>query len=338
MDMLDPINPIKILVHTERILSIINNEDVAQIVVGIDISNICNNDCIWCLYKHYRAKHNTLMSKKSIFKIIPELKKAGVLALCFSGGGEPTVNKQCSNALIYARNQGLEVSLNTNGMLLDKITDEALRSLKYLRVSLDSGSNETHNILHQPKKLNSFNYIINSLKRICKKNLTTVGIGFLVHKLNCNEIYSLAKLLDEIRCDYIQIRPLKNISLSKDDLEAVHEQIKLIKQNLKIHVYESFSKMTDTINKNTTFSKCYIKHLVSSIGPDGYVYPCCELRGIKPIGNINSLQFSEIWNSHKHKSIMQTINIKDCPPCKYAKSNEMIENFIVNDNIHKNFI
>ncbi len=338
MDILNLINPIKIIMHKDKIMQIINKELPLPITVGLDISNYCNNDCIWCLFKEYRKNHLCNMPKDLIFKTLLDLKNIGIFAICLSGGGEPTINTAVNETILYAKEIGLEISLNTNGILLDIISDNAIKALTYLRVSLDAGSNETHNLLHQSKEKDSFDKIISVLKSVCAKKLTTVGVGFLVHQSNCHEILTLAKILDDIGCDYLQVRPLKNVVLDKDNEEKFLKQLVLIKQQLKIKIYETFTKMEDTINKKVCFSNCYVKYLVSNIGPDGYVYPCCELRGIKPIGNIKYDSFFEIWHSSNHKNILKNIDTGNCPPCKYAKTNEIIEKYIVNDPIHRNFI
>ncbi len=338
MDILNPIDPIKIIMHKDKIMRVINKELPAPITVGLDISNYCNNDCIWCLFREYRSNHACNMPKDLIFKSLLDLKNSEVAAVCLSGGGEPTMNQFCNEAILYAKELGLEISLNTNGLLLDKISEEALKALKYVRISLDAGSNETHNLLHCPNEVNVFDKIISILKNICAKKLTTVGVGFLVHKANCHELYALAKMLDEIGCDYLQVRPIKNLSLDKESEDNLLNQLILMKQQLKISLYETFTKMDETLNRKICFSNCYLKHLVSNIGPDGYIYPCCELRGIKPIGNIKYDTFSRIWGSANRENIIRHIDINNCPPCKYAKANEIIEKYLVIDQIHMNFI
>lgn len=338
MDILNPIDPVKIIMHKDKIMQVLNNELPIPVTIGLDISNYCNNNCSWCLFKEYRNTHLCNMPEDLIFKSLLDLKNAGVIAVCFSGGGEPTMNQFCNEAILYGKEIGLEISLNTNGLLLDKISEEALKTLKYIRISLDAGSNETHNLLHCPNETNIFDKIISTIKNICTKKLTTVGVGFLVHKSNCHEAYVLAKILDDIGCDYLQFRPIKNILLDKESEDIFLEQLVLIKYNIKMKIYETFTKMQDTINKKLCFSNCYMKNLVANIAPDGYVYACCELRGIKPIGNIKYDNFFEIWHSSNHKNIIQNIDVTKCPPCKYAGANEIIEKYIINDALHMNFI
>lgn len=334
---INPTNPLKVIIHKDRILRAIRGEFPPPITVGLDISNYCNNNCIWCLYKKYRKDHLFNMSRQLILKAIREMKELGVLGCCISGGGEPTMNPNLEEAILYCDELGLDSSLNTNGCRLNQFSDRMYRVLSYLRISLDAGSEESHKKLHKPKESN-FKEIIDNLEKIISKKLTTVGVGYLVHPENYREIFKVAKILSDIGCDYLQVRPLKSNILTDRDKREVFEQLLIVRKKLPIKIFESFSKMSNTIEKKNQFSKCYFNRLVSSIGPDGYVYPCCELRGIDPIGNIKNESFGNIWNSSKHAKIVKNIDISKCPPCKYAKGNEIIEKVFLEDELHKNFV
>ena len=124
--------------------------------------------------------------------------------------------------------------------------------------------------------------------------------------------------------------PKKQKDLTLYQIEKAHR--------LNFKIFESFSKMEGTISGEEIHCKCYMNRLVSAIGPDGTVYPCCELRGINPLGNIKDASFGDIWFSKKHQNIIKNMNYKKCPPCKYAKGNEYIDYIFVKDELHKNFI
>lgn len=334
--MLNPINPIKIIYHKEQIREVLNNKDSHPITIGLDISNLCNHNCIWCLYNNYKREHHYNMSQELIEKAICNSKQIGAFSICLSGGGEPTMNENINFAIKKCKEYKLQVSLNTNGDRLNILSDHSISYLSYIRVSLDAGTQKTHNLLHRPLKyFNSFDNILKNIRRIKENYNTVVGVGYLVHDKNYSEIYNLSKILKDIRVDYIQIRPLKNFDLSENKLNSVNAQIQNIK-NIKI--YESFSKMKDTIQKKEKSNVCYMNKLVGNIGPDGFVYACCELRGINPLGNIKDNSLYNILNSEKNKEIINSIDVSKCPSCKYAKTNEIIEEFIINDNCHRNFI
>ena len=157
--MLTPISPYKVIVHKERIEQAIKGEMPPPVTVGLDISNFCNNACPWCLYEEYKKECNKNMSLNLILKCIKEMGESGVLSCCLSGGGEPTMNDHINDAILSCIDNGMQVSLNTNGCRLDNLSHKAIEALTYIRVSLDAGSKETHKILHVPSE-GSFNQII----------------------------------------------------------------------------------------------------------------------------------------------------------------------------------
>ena len=335
---INPINPIKVLCYKERIESAIEGIFPKPITLGLDISNFCNDDCEWCLYRKYKKEHNVNMPIELIKKAIVEAKELGILGICFSGGGEPLMNEYFNSAIMICKKNKIAASLNTNGDKLNEISDEVISYLTYIRISLDAGSYSTHLRLHHPSGIN-FKQRLQIIEKICKKKLTIIGIGFLVHPLNYKEIYKIAKILDSMNCSYLQIRPLKNIILSKDEKNKVFTLLEKTKK-LKMPVYESFSKMDNTIQNKRSFEKCYMRYLVPNIGPDGYVYSCCELRGFEPIGNIRDHHLKDIWGSTKHKIILKYLDRypNSCPACKYAAGNEIIEKFFINNLAHKEFL
>lgn len=333
--MLNPISPLKIIAHREKILQAIRGEMPSPVTMGLDITNYCNNDCIWCIYKDYRKEHLAQMSNDMIESIISNIGIKNNISICSSGGGEPTVNENFEYMISLCKAYNVPVSLNTNGCRLDKISDETIKYLTYIRVSLDAGTPESYEKLHQPKE-GSFNSIIENIERCAK--LTKVGVGYLVHPDNYQHIYDFGKKLDNINCKYLQLRPLKNVTLSYDQTAEVYSALSALISYCDMEIYESFSKMEDTIAEKITFKKCYMNKLVANIGPDGNVYTCCELRGINPIGNVRDMSFNNIWQSDKHKEMVKTLDITKCPPCKYAKMNEIIERVFINGEMDLGFI
>lgn len=337
--MLHPINPWKIIVHSEKIKDILEGKDVAPITLGLDLSNKCGHRCIWCLYDKYKKEKPYNMSKELIRKAIIDFRDVGGTSVCFSGGGSPLMNEHINFAIIESKKLGLECSLNTNGGRLQILSDNAINALSYIRISLDAGSRKSHDKLHEPMEGN-FNEIMENIKNIRLKTSIPIGVGYLVHPCNYKEIASLTVDLNNIGVDYIQVRPIKNIRLSEEQMRSVLLQIDYIKRYMKpsLEVYESFSKMSDTIEGKNKCNECYVNKLVANMGPDGEVYSCCELRGINSLGNIAENSFKDIWFSKKHKDMLDSLDISKCPPCKYSKMNEIIERVFVNDELNRNFI
>lgn len=339
LEMFNPLDPIKILCYKDRIETIMNDHFPKPVTLGLDISNFCDDSCIWCLYKQYKKHHLYNMPFSLIKKAIEGARDLGISGICFSGGGEPLMNENFTSAVLLCAKNRIATSLNTNGSRLDFLGDEILSRLTYIRVSLDAGTEKTHNKLHKPSKI-KFNQRIKMIEKICKKKLTNVGIGFLVHSLNYKEIYHLAKVLNSINCAYLQVRPLKNFLLSDKEKKMVFSLVEQARNGVKMPIFHSFGKMAETIDGKRLFKRCYMRYLVPNIGPDGFVYACCELRGIKAIGNIMEKRLIDIWGSNRHREVLQYLdkNTNICPACKYAKANEIIEGAIVGNLMHREFL
>lgn len=80
-------------------------------------------------------------------------------------------------------------------------------------------------------------------------------------------------------------------------------------------------------------SACFAHSLTSIISGDGSVYLCGRLNiynWLKPIGNINTESFNEMWNGEER--IKQSKMVcdasfceKNCLQCRITKFNELIE-------------
>ena len=83
----------KVLNHLERIQ---NNRPVC---IQLDITNICNHNCINCCSRT-QLNYNTTNNEwdlKDLSSLAKDLKKIGIKAIVFTGGGEPLCHKHCKN-------------------------------------------------------------------------------------------------------------------------------------------------------------------------------------------------------------------------------------------------
>src|SRR5690606_31804808 len=81
--------------------------------------------------------------------LIDELADCGVKAITFTGGGEPLVHREAAAILERAAAAGLEFGVVTNGFNLRGAAQDVIaKHAKFVRVSLDSGTPETHQFAH----------------------------------------------------------------------------------------------------------------------------------------------------------------------------------------------
>ena len=100
----------------------------------------------------------------------------------------------------------------TNGQLLDLYIDEVLKYFTYIRISLDAGSVEVHDAMHDVK--GHFPKIISNLDALIKKRdndySPTIGVQYATHHLNLHDLYNSARIVSEIGVDYISVKPVFN--------------------------------------------------------------------------------------------------------------------------------
>jgi len=317
----------KILKHSERIKEFFESGNSKPITVELDMTNVCNHNCPYC-FGYYKRKENlNVISKEESFDIIDQLKEAGALAITFTGGGDPLVNKNTISAIEYAKKQGIDVALITNGLALNEdISRMALKICTWIRISVDADSPETYKKTHGMDK-KSWDLMLKNVEILCKlkKQLgsdCTIGVGYLTMPLTNNEkkMMDFVKLFKKIGVDYSQFRPIM----------PKWEESKLIKidnseGNIKKTLTES-TKYYDVLYSKPKYdlmkldrkywrpySECLGVNFTTTIAADKKVYVCCHHRGIEKycLGDLSKQKFSEIWE--KRQDVFDKIDFKDCP-------------------------
>lgn len=346
-------NPMKILNHWSTLDAILKGWNPPPVSCEIDLSNQCNHDCIWCMYKDFKKEKSVLLPPKIVTKLINDLSEAGVKSVTFTGGGEPLTNPDVTSALYKAKNLGLEIGLVTNGGLMDQeMSKTIVETCKFVRISLDAASRETHDKIHRPKNYltkDNFDGIIQNIKTLVNMRKSwetnlTIGVAFLVHPLNYFEINDAAELAKKIGVDYIQIRPVyipdKNILIMKWEHVKELMELSMGLTDDKFQVFPILHRFDEMAKVDRTFSSCLGHALLGVVGADSNVYLCCQLRGNPDFsfGSLEKESFSEIWHGMKRQEAIKRINIEKCPPCRYTKYNELLDYLSDKMRPHKNFL
>lgn len=99
----------------------------------LDITNVCNNNCIFCA--NSKSSRKKMMMDLSFGKrILKEAYENGTREVGFYATGEPLVNKDLEEYISFAKQLGYKyVYITTNGVLLDKE-----RSKSIIKAGIDS--------------------------------------------------------------------------------------------------------------------------------------------------------------------------------------------------------
>ena len=213
----------KVLAHADRVLSYFDGNNVDPITLEIDPSNACNHSCPFCISGHIHLKkfkgteffNRSIMSREILLKFAKEICDTDIKSLSFTGGGEPTMNPALKETIEYiGANSKIEMGMFSNGTNFERfdLFETITKNLKWIRISLDAGKEETYDKIRITNNKNNFKTVINNINKLIKlkkdtKSNITIGIGFVVAKDNFDEILDFAKLFKNIDVDYCQYKP-----------------------------------------------------------------------------------------------------------------------------------
>lgn len=308
----------KLTYHVERLHKWIDGEGIYPVYVEISPSGGCNQRCIFCALDYLKYKPLFLRTP-ALKKFLKEIAFKGAKSVMFAGEGEPLLHKDISELIIYAKKQGLDVAVTTNGLLLTKkILARILGSLSWLRISLNAGTAKNYAFVHGAGP-GDFDKAIANLKEAVKlkrrkKISSTIGVQFLLLNENYGEVYKLAAMLKKIGVDYLIVKPYSQHPQSYNRLGSKLDYKKLLYIEGRLKKYEGknfkiiFRKNTMlNLKKRKPYKKCLGLPFWSYLTSSGDLYGCSAFLGNRRFvyGNIYKESFNKAWNGRKRKKMMK---------------------------------
>lgn len=193
----------------------------APLSINLDVTTACNYRCDHCvdmdiLNTGIRYDHEKLKSS------LTTLMDRGLRTVIIIGGGEPTAYPGFTDIVRHLKKRGIKIGVVTNGSRMQKIAEVAdvLEKGDWVRLSLDSGNNETFRAMHKPvSKKVTLDWICSQIPDIKKINKEfQIGYSFIVVWDDCeanemqiidntNEIYEAAARAKQYEFDYISFKP-----------------------------------------------------------------------------------------------------------------------------------
>lgn len=350
---------LKIVWHPDKLNSLRKGEVTAPICVRVKPTNRCDHNCFYCSYNPEAEKVNILsqefkrddeIPREKMMEILDDFREMGVKAITFSGGGEPLVYSHIIDTFKKVIENGIELSIITNGQKLNGERAELLKNAKWVRISLDACNPET---FAKSKRISEkmFNELIENIRNFVKiKNpKCELGINFVVHDFNKDQIYEAAKFFKELGVNHVKFTPrwIDNqeewLAYHAPFKEQVISQIKKAKKDFPdfdiFDTYENDFLLTGVPERR--YSKCPIMQIVPVIGADSVVYFCHDKTYTKPgaLGSLKNQSFKELWFSKEAAEKFKSFDpSKECRQhCTYDARNILINDVIKNYGEHLNF-
>ena len=343
--------------HQDRIKKLRKGELIVPTQAQIDITNECNHHCPNCICKFYKKiglnstfDNHEYIPIQRIVTILDELKEVGVLAIEYTGGGEPQYHKDFSTILKETIDRGFEWSLVTNGAVSNLSRDlKYFKKAKWIRISVDASCPKTHASMHGTS-LDDFDKVVKFVKTLVDKCPgIEIGISFLVSPLNYKEIVDVTKMFKDIGCLNIRFVVIYNpqgMKLYDGIWEKIVELMGEAKK-LETNVFKIFDLIhltsQDMITYKRNYSFCGYQQFTTTIGADQNVYPCCTLRYNKntSLGDLSKQNFKDIWFGEKRRKWLKSNYLErlcNNHSCLMDRKNEFIEYLVQENPPHVNYI
>lgn len=190
------------------------------ISINLDLTTACNYACDHCvdmdiLNTGIRYDHDKLKDS------LQNLAERGLKSVIVIGGGEPTMYPRFEEIIVFMKNLGLKIGIVTNGGAMEKIlaVAEYFDKDDWVRLSLDSGSDEVFQAMHKPRRPIDLDTICKGVAPIRDKNPdVNIGFSFIIVWKDCEandteiheniqEIEMAAERARKYRFNYISFKP-----------------------------------------------------------------------------------------------------------------------------------
>lgn len=359
----------KLFNNLDRVLRWVATGQAFPILVNMTLTNQCNHRCPLCTSREYLDDRT--MSATDAKRVISELAELGAKAIGFGGGGDPTCHPNLAEIICYSAERGLEVSLTTNGQLLNSdIIEASIRHCTWIRVSLDADSPATYKKTHG-MDANAYARVIENIAAlVAEKRRTgskvTLGNTYLVGPHTLSGAFQATAKVRELGMDYMRLRPFfewdQNVaepgssepdSFGRIRPSRAYSAKQAFQDEMIIELARCESLTNDSFlasypkdralapgeHPTRLHKLCYIHHFQIVISADLNVYPCCMLEDNSKysMGSLRNQSVSDLWYSDGRQQAYGRIDFSDCPnPCMLEKHNELLWTIKHNEIGHQN--
>jgi MoaA/NifB/PqqE/SkfB family radical SAM enzyme len=352
-------NSWKGLLYADWYKAVIKGEFLPPVEASLDPIHQCNLLCEHCNAQRYLfdpGLKERRMPDDHLMNLIQFLGKWGVKAVCFGGGGEPTLHTKLAEAIKLTTSLGMEASVATNGTLIDDHLLNFLKLCRWVGISLDAATPETY-LIGRHKDLfataiKNMTLLVNEIKKAAVA--CEVAYKFLICDYNQQEIYKACKLAKEIGIRDFHARPAdfshqgmgvkkKPTHYDRDFILEQFEQCHLLEDD-HFRVFTVLHKFDDHLQPRKDFSQCYAAPLCIQLCADGKVYFCPDTRQKDEflLGRHypDPEKILEIWGQARHKEMVFGNSPGLCQTrCTFAPYHRQCENlFTGNDPMCWRFI
>ncbi len=298
---------------------------------------ICWLECPYC-YGLSADNNGERLSKERGLEILKQILDGGVKKIIFAGYATDPLNCSYIGELLDLTISNKAVfGFNTKAL---KISDTFLNALKnnkisegsYISLSVDAGSNETYNLIHdvKAKKVKIYDQVLNNARRlgnIRRENYFDLSAAYLVNinSANFNDYENFINDFMSAGCNVLRFsfpQPPKDIKTEKGVIPSQEEINSYILDLNKLKKkYENDKCLIiitnpdgdhDIYNKPRTVP-CYARYLFPTVGFDGWLYNCSQSSAPNfrstALGDLTKDDFWKLFYNYDSENLDSFLNV-----------------------------
>ncbi len=325
----------KLAFFPEKVWRVLQGDALGALsVVYLDLNtDICNHSCQFCDGFHRSIRRKTFSTER-LLRLAGEFEDVGVQAVVIAGDrGEPLMHPGAAELIMRLVRSGIAIGIYTNGTVLSRKLREALEEVTWLRVSADSASAKTHQLMHgYPPTRNDFARMIRNL-RWFSTAIEDVGCSFILDPINVQEIAWAAEVLLGAGAHFVEYKPkyLPDYEVDSDWLlanrESIDGSLRAARDRWGDRVI--VNSQIDALLHGSGYPRltveprlCRTSLLRMVISTHG-CYPCTPYRGVaeRKLGDIETQTLREVLQSAERQALHGT----PCErKCAYHAQNEFL--------------
>lgn len=286
--------------------------------VHIDITNVCNLDCVTCwnyaadLAQPKSAEWKRQRMDEAVFvRVLGEVAESSVERIILSGGGEPFTHPSIYDFIALVKARGLRLTLISNGTLVDFERLAALAP-EQLLLNLAAASADTYVTYHPNQSAAGFARLLAGVERL--RGITAVNLVQVINALNYHELPAMVALAARLGA---------RLSFKVGDVPQGTERFALAagqRQILLDHGIDEARRRAGQLGVKHNLDayrdqllgqvrgaplECFAGYLYSRVFVDGRVFFCCEHI---EVGHVADASFAAIWQSPRYQAMRQRLH------------------------------
>lgn len=269
-----------------------------------ELTYACPLQCAYCSNPLDFAAYKDELSTEDWLRVFREARALGAIQLGFSGG-EPLVRRDLEVLITEARKLGYYTNLITSGIGMDEERLIAFKAaqLDHIQLSFQASSEELNDQLAGTA---AFQHKL-ALARAVKKHGYSLGLCFVLHRYNIDQIAQIMELAIDLRADYVELATTQYYGW------ALHNRDHLLPRREQLEKAEAIARQYQTRLKGEMKIYYVVPDYYESrpkacmngwgnvfltIAPDGTALPCHAARQLPglTLPNVQQHNINWIWN------------------------------------------